>query len=254
MGADQHVNWLDAAASTLDWWAEAGVDTLVDDTPRDWFTRESDTPAIAPVPAAVTSPGGTARGGAAAPAIDSALPDTIEAFAAWRISAAAPEADWRGDFLNASGAIDAAIAVIVDCPDADDASAGRLLSGAAGVLFDRMLAAIGLTRDTIYLAPVCAKRPLAGRMPRDVEARLGDVARHHLGFATPKRILCLGNAASRAITGTDMPANRGRLHSFNHKSGDIGVVTSFHPRLLLERPALKAEAWKDLQLLIGDLS
>ena len=50
-----------------------------------------------------------------------------------------------------------------------------------------------------------------------------------------------------------MPANRGRLHGFNHRSGQTGVVASFHPRLLLDRPALKAEAWKDLQLLMGEM-
>ena len=144
--------------------------------------------------------------------------------------------------------------VVVDCPDPDDAREGRLLSGSIGTLFDRMLAAIGLSRETVHIATVCAKRPLAGRMPREIEARLTEIARHHVGLATPKRILCLGNAASRAIVGTEMPGNRGILHPFNHRSGDIGVVTTFHPRLLLEKPALKAEAWKDLQLLMGNMS
>ena len=240
MGADQHFDWLASAASTLDWWAEAGVDTLVDDAPRDW---------LAP-PAARTQPSAPAPRAAA----DQALPDTLDTFVAWRVSPDAPEHSWRGPFVTASGAADAAIMVVVDCPDAEDAREERLLAGSAGVLFDRMLAAMGLTRERVYLASVCTKRPIAGRMPREVEAQLGAIARHHVGLATPKRVLCLGNAASRAITGTEMPANRGILHVFNHRSGDIGVVTSFHPRLLLERPALKAEAWRDLQLLMGDMT
>ena len=253
MGADQHFDWLASAASTLDWWAEAGVDLLVDEAPRDWLAP----PEAHPQPSVATPP----RDGSPAPIVTTPLgafpetfPDTIDAFTDWRRSDAAPEATWRGPALGASGPVDARIAIVVDCPDAQDGEAGALLSGSVGILFDRMLAAIGLTRETVYLMPVCTKRPVAGRMPREIEARLGEIARHHLGLATPKRVLCLGNAASRAIVGTDMPANRGPLHVFNHRSGDIGVVTSFHPRLLLDKPALKAEAWKDLQVLMGDLT
>lgn len=246
MGADQHFDWLASAASTLDWWAEAGVDTLVDEAPCDWLAPPAPTVSAELYPSAVPT--------AIASAVVDALPATLGAFAAWRNSPTAPEAAWRGAFLSATGPADAAIMVVVDCPDPDDGRDGRLLAGPSGILFDRMLAAIGLTREAVYLVPVCAKRPIAGRMPREVEARLGEIARHHVHLATPQRVLCLGNAASRAITGTEIPASRGLLHSFNHSGGDIGVVASFHPRLLLEKPALKAEAWKDLQLLMGNLT
>ena len=242
MGADQHFDWPATAASALDWWCEAGVDTLVDAVPHDWFAAE---PRLA-APREAAPLATTAE--------PEALPDTIEAFVAWRTSAAAPEAPWRGTTVAASGPVDAAIMVLADCPDGDDGAAGVLMTGEVGMLFDRMLAAIGLSRDTVHLAAVCAKRPVAGRMPREIEARLGEIARHHVALGRPTRLLCLGNAASRAILGTDMPANRGNLHRFNHRSGQTGVVASFHPRLLLEKPALKAEAWKDLQLLMRGLT
>ncbi|TPG12486.1 uracil-DNA glycosylase [Sphingomonas oligophenolica] len=255
MGADQHFDFLGHAASALDWWADAGVDMLVDDAPRDWLAPPE--PAAVPAAGGHTPPRADASAiatGALPDTVPATLPDTLEAFAAWRSSADAPESAWRGPFLGPTGPADAAIMIVVDCPDPDDAHGGHLLSGSVGKLFDRMLAAIGLARDAVYLVPVCAKRPIAGRMPREVEARLGDIARHHVRLATPKRVLCLGNAASRAITGTEMPASRGLLHGFNHRGGNIGVVASFHPRLLLEKPALKAEAWKDLQLLMGNLT
>ena len=240
MGADQHFDWLGTAASALDWWQEAGGDCIVDDVPRDWF--------------AAAEPARGAPVSAGPPVVpDTELADDIAAFLAWRTSPDAPEATWHGPALPATGPMDARIMVLVDCPDPDDAQGGQLLGGATGRLFDRMLAAIGLTRADIHLAAVATKRPIAGRMPHEIEARLGSIARHHAALAAPARLLCLGNAASRAILGTEMPANRGHLHGFNHKAGHIGVVASFHPRLLIQRPALKAEAWKDLQMLMGDM-
>jgi len=233
-------------ASALDWWREAGVDVLVDDGVRDWF-------AAPPAPIAVTA-ATVAATAASAPA---ALPATLEAFAAWRLGADAPEAAWSGVSLAASGPADAKIMVLVDCPDREDGDAGALLSGTTGKLFDRMLAAIGLSRETVHVAAVCARRPAAGRMPREIEARLGEVARHHIGLVAPERLLLLGDATARAVLGMDRQAAKGDLRAFNHESGTTGagttgVVASLHPRLLIERPAMKAESWRDLQLLVKD--
>lgn len=228
-----------AIASVLDWWADAGVDVLVDDAVRDWFA----------VPVAkVAAP---APGTAAAVGSTSALPPSIEAFAAWRTGPEAPEAGWSGVSLAASGPANAKVMVLIDCPEREDGDAGALLSGAAGRLFDRMLAAVGLARDEVHLAAVCARRPAAGRVPREVEARLGEVARHLVELAAPERLLLLGEATSRAILAADRASVRGSLQPFNHKGGQTQVVASHHPRLLIERPALKAESWRDLQLLMG---
>jgi uracil-DNA glycosylase family 4 len=254
VGADQTIDWRNTAASALDWWHEAGVDTLVDDAPRDWFA--------APEPLVVPS------AAPAAPVVaPSEMPHLLADFLAWRSGAKVPEADWSGVSLAAVGPADATVMVLVDCPDRDDGDAGALLSGASGRLLDKMLAAIGLTRDEVHLAAVCAKRPTAGRIQSEVEARLSEIAKHHIGLVAPKRLLLLGNAASRAILGTELQAARGRLHGFNHKTGETGsgsasgeasdetgVVASFHPRFLIEKPAAKAEAWKDLQMLMRGLT
>jgi len=243
VGADQHLDWMSSAASALDWWQDAGVDVLVEDAPRDWLAE----PMAAPVAFTALPP--------AAPVhVPAALPDTLADFIAWRLGDAVPEVEWRGVSIAASGPADADVMVLVDCPDKDDGAAGMLMTGQTGALFDRMLAAIGLSRETIHLAAVCARRPVAGRMPREVEARLAEISRHHIGLVAPKRLLLLGNAASRAILGAEMPGTRGSLHPFNHRRGETGVVASFHPRFLIEKPAAKAEAWKDLQLLMGGVS
>lgn len=232
MGADQHIDWAKEAASALSWWSDAGVDVLVEDEAFGWLVRQ---PEHAPEPPAV------------API---ALPATLDAFTAWRIGAEVPEARWGSPLIAASGPVTAELMVLVDCPERDDRDC--LLTGPAGRLFDRMLDAIGLTRGGIHLAAVCAARPVAGRMPRDTEARLAEIARHHLALVAPKRLLVLGNAASRAVLSAELTEARGSLRALNHRSGKTtAAAASFHPRFLLEKPVCKAEAWKDLQVLMG---
>lgn len=244
MGADQNFDWRMAAASAAEWWRDAGVDMLVDETPRDWTAA----PAVAR--RAATAP-------AVAEPVAVALPATLAAFIDWRTGPDAPEAGWPGTPLAAAGDPQSAIMVLVDMPDREDGEAGTLLSGAAGRLFDRMLAAIGRTRSDIYLASLCTARPIAGRLSLESEARLTEIARHHVALAAPRRLLLLGNAPSRALSGADVARGRGGLHSINLAIGQYSVtvetVASFHPRLLLERPAEKARAWKDLQMLVTGL-
>ena len=251
MGADLDISWQTAAASAIDWWREAGVDALVDEAPRDW---------LAAVEPAKTAPRAAAALAAVAEIIP--LPDTLAAFEAWRIGPDAPEAGWPGRPIAAQGSAASDIMVMIDLPEREDADSGILMSGAAGRLFDRMLAAIGLDRASIYLVPVCATRPVAGRVSPEIEDRLNEVARHHVLLARPKRLLLLGNAPSRALLGADATRARGSLHVVNLNGvkqsvmgNDVATqaVASFHPRFLLERPAAKAEAWKDLQMLIGSL-
>lgn len=239
------------AASLLDWWHDAGVDLLVEDAPRDWMAEPVQPVTFAPTPLTPAAPRTAAPVMAPAPTL---LPDTLAEFLEWRLSDAAPEASWDGVSLTATGPADAALMVLVDCPDRDDGEAGQILSGAPGRLFDRMLAAIGQSRDTVHLASVCARRPLAGRTPADMETRLADIARHHVGLIRPRGLLLLGNAASRAVLGTELTSARGHLHAVDHKNGKSQAIASFHPRFLIEKPMAKAESWKDLQLLMGELA
>jgi DNA polymerase len=231
VGADQHLDW-QAAASALDWWVAAGVDVLVDDAPRNWLAPPA--PAVAP---------------AAAPVVSGAMPADWAGYAAWRSGPHAVEHRWPGQWVVASGPADARLMVLSDCPDHDDVACGSLLTGEAGQLFDRMLAAIGLARDAVHLASVCAKRPTAGRVPPGEAAQLAGLARHNVALVGPAALLVLGNAASRAILASDAVPARGRLHSFDHGDRQVPVIASYHPRYLLEKPAAKAGAWADLRAL-----
>lgn len=251
MGDAQIFDWAKASASTLEWWAAAGVDVLVGDDPFDWLAApEPEAPAR---PAERRAPD---REGRAAPSPAAAqplvLPPTLEGFLAWRTGGEAPEAAWGGALLPATGPGTADLMILIDCPDRDDGEG--LLTGATARLFDRMLAAIGRSRADVHLAAVTATRPIAGRLPPEQADALFAIARHHVALVGPKRLLTLGNAASRALLSMDVAEARGRLHVVEHKGGrSTEVVASYHPRLLRERPAAKAEAWRDLQLLVGGI-
>lgn len=234
------------AASILDWWHDAGVDLLVEEEARDWSAPE-------PVRIPRIMPGQMPAAAVPTAAPVASLPDTLDAFLTWRLSDAAPEASWDGISLTATGPADAALMVLVDCPDRDDGEAGQILSGAPGRLFDRMLAAMGQSRETVHIASVCARRPIAGRTPAGLEARLAEIALHHVGLVAPRGLLLLGNAASRAVLGTELTDARGHSHVIDHKSGKSTGVATFHPRFLIEKPMAKAESWKDLQRVMGDL-
>lgn len=235
MGGEPVQDWQKAVASTLEWWRDAGVDMLVEDDVRDWLART-------PPPAAPA----TAELAVAAPAVET-LPDTLEAFVEWRLSDAAPEAGWHMPRFMPTGPADAEWVLVTDVPEAEDSE--MLMSGPAGRLLDKMLAAIGLSRESVHLLPLAWARPLTGRIAPDDEARLIELARHHLSLLRPQKLFLLGQSASRVLAETNGDSLTNPIRAVNHFGGKTLAVASFHPRFLLERPAAKGEAWKHLLLL-----
>lgn len=243
MGIEGATDWRAEAASALQWWRDAGVDVLVDDAPRDWTARAAAPVGNEPVRGPVR----------AEPEPEAPLPATLEAFLDWRFAAGAPEAVSGEPLVLPEGDPASPLMVVTDLPDFDGGSPA-LLGGAAGALFDRILAAIGQSRESIYLVPLCATRPITGQVPRELEEKLGEMLRHHVGLTTPARLLLLGQSASRAILGTGPARRQDCFTPFNHSGGQSLAIATFHPRFLLNKPAAKADAWKDLQLLIGGQS
>ncbi len=233
------MDWREATVSALDWWREAGVDTLVDDLPRDWTAREAKptAPGAAPPPPLAE--------------VEAPLPATLEAFVDWRFVTHAPESSWGEPIVVPNGNPAAPLMVMTDLPELRDAEAGSLMTGPSGQLLDKILAAIGHDRDGVYLVSLCAARPVTGQVPRDAEPRLSELARHHIALTAPKQLLLLGETVSRAILGPEVAASGQRLHKVNYEGGQSAAVAIRHPRFLIDKPAAKADAWKNLQLLIG---
>ena len=231
MGRETVQDWRQTLSSALEWWQDAGIDALVDEEPRDWLARRT--------PPAEAMPGAVA---VAAPV--EVLPDTLDTFIAWRMSEAAPEQTWLTPRVAPAGSPDAEWAIFTDMPEPDDTDA--LLTGPSGRLLDRMLAAVGLSRDSVYIASLAVARPLTGRIPSEQQARLVELARHHLGLIAPKKLLILGQATSCVLDETSTAAGFNRIHDINHSGARMRALATYHPRLLIERPAAKSEVWRHL--------
>ena len=240
-------------AAALRWWDDMGVDTLVEDAPQPWLGR-----AAKAVDPQISEP----HAGVAAsppPVVEAPLaplPPSLEALVDWLMQdAAVPEAGPADRRLRPFGTPGAAITIVTDMPEQGDAEAGMLLSGDAGQLFDRMLAAIGLDRSSVYCLPLCPGRPPTGRLSPLALTRLGDIARHHITLAAPKRVWLLGQATSQALLGEDATIFADKMGAdMKQVAEGPPCIASLHPRLLLQAPQRKAAVWKDMQALIGGLA
>ena len=139
--------------------------------------------------------------------------------------------------------------VTVDMPSAE----GGLLAGEAGALFDRMLVAIGRSRETIYLASLSPIRTPTGIIDERNAARLGDVARHHIALVAPRTLLLFGDICGKALVGAPVAGARGRWHEIATAKGPIKTLVTIKPEKLNDMPGMKKLAWADLQMLMEEL-
>lgn len=225
------------ALSALDWWMEAGVDTIVDDVPYNWLAAASP---VAPEPVAPASALATA----------SAFPTTLAEYRRWLIADALIPGP-ANNRIDAIGDPESGTMVIVDMPEAVDRTNGTLLSGDAGALFDRMLAAMKLERAAIYMAPFSPARSATGRLSESDCATLAPLMRQHIALAAPKRVLLMGDAPTKALLGKPLAQARGEIQALDIAGSPIPTIASFHPRFVLERPDYRKPAWADLQMFMA---
>lgn len=233
----------DVIASALGWWADAGVDSLADDSNRDWLATP---PAKAEPSAAPAIP-------AAAPPPPDAPPETLEALHTLLATgdympAAAPP----GRRVAPAGTPGAELMIIADMPDPHDTEAGHLFGAETGPLFDAMLAAMGRDRTQIYYAALSPVR-IAGRIDDKQGEALAQLMRHHIALARPKALILFGDETARWLIGPDALNNRGGLRCVEHDGGNLPAIATLHPRHMRRMPALKAAAWADMRLLLGVL-
>ena len=228
------------ALSALDWWAEAGVDALADDLPRDWLAAPA-------APVTVAETGSVARPTTLpSPAAAVTLPDTLSAFRAFLLSDSAipGPANIRIDAMGDPGS---GIAIVVDMPEAEDRASGSLLSGEVGALFDRMLGAIKLERAQAYLIPFSPARPTTGRLSEPLIKALKPLLLHHLALAAPKKLLLLGDAPVQALLGQPAAKARDAEHALPIGSSTVPTVATIHPRLVNMKREWRPLIWADLQ-------
>src|SRR5829696_2972470 len=224
----------DWAASTLKWWHDAGVDTIVGETPRDWLN---------PAPAS-----GPAAAAAAAPAHAEAFPAALDAFQAWLIDGDLALPVPAAGRVGPSGDPASGLMVLIDMPSAADIAASHLLSGEPGVLFDRMMAAIGRGRGSLYLASLSPARTASGALDAGAATRGAEIGRHHVGLVRPAALLLFGDACAKALLGGSVAQTRGKSHELETAAGKISTFATIRPEKLVSQPGLKKLAWDDLQM------
>jgi uracil-DNA glycosylase len=135
-------------------------------------------------------------------------------------------------------------------PGADEDAQGFPFVGAAGQLLDKMVAAMGIARDDVYVCNIVKCRPPKNRTPEPEEmSTCMPYLTEQLSLVEPQVIVALGKTAVQGLFGTaeGITRIRGRWRLYQ---GRIAVMPTFHPAYLLRNPAAKREVWQDLQLVL----
>jgi uracil-DNA glycosylase len=138
--------------------------------------------------------------------------------------------------------------VIGEAPGAEEDRQGEPFVGRAGQLLNAMLRAIGLPRETVFIANVLKSRPPGNRDPKpeEVAACLPYLMRQ-IALLQPKLMLAVGRIAAQNLLATDLSLSRlrGQVHTFGELNTPL--IVTYHPAYLLRTPADKRKAWEDLK-------
>ena len=142
----------------------------------------------------------------------------------------------------------AAIMLVGEGPGREEDLQGRPFVGPAGQLLDRMLAAVDLRREQVYITNIVKCRPPNNRNPEDAEAHacLPFLRRQFL-LIRPKIIVCLGAVAARHLCDPSVRITRDR-GKWWVKNG-VRILPTYHPAALLRDEQKKRDAWLDFQSL-----
>ncbi len=147
----------------------------------------------------------------------------------------------------------AELLLIGEGPGRDEDLLGRPFVGAAGMLLEKMLAAIHLSRNDVYIANVVKCRPPGNRAPEaDETAACMPFLRAQVALIRPRVIVLLGASALRAVLGNEMRITQRRGQWAERKG--IWIMPTFHPAALLRDESKKRPVWEDLKLVRDKLA
>lgn len=158
----------------------------------------------------------------------------------------------RTHLVFGAGNAQADLLFVGEGPGADEDQQGVPFVGKAGQLLTKMIAAMGLSRERVYIANIIKCRPPQNRNPQaDEIAACRPFLDQQIAAIKPKVICALGTFAAQTLlhTQTRISNLRGRFHDLN----GVKVLPTFHPAYLLRSPGEKKRVWSDLQLIMADL-
>ena len=269
-----------SARDLLAFYQEAGVDSLVGETPVDRFADPVSRPAKAPSqsadvseradtrpPARPNSTVGISRTPAAIPSNGGLAPPPspdAAVMAAREAARSAPDLQTLRDMLErfegcglratasrlvfADGNPAARVMLVGEAPGRDEDIEGLPFVGRSGKLLDLMLAAIGLDRTSVYIANVVPWRPPGNRTPTPQETAIClPFILRQIELADPDILVCMGNPSTQTLLGTKdgITKTRGRWFTFHTGTREIRAMPTYHPAFLLRSPLQKRFAWRD---------
>ncbi|GGC18513.1 hypothetical protein GCM10011371_02580 [Novosphingobium marinum] len=238
----------EAVAAALDWWRLAGVDCDFADEPQEWLAE----PAPVAEKASEKQPEQRDRPVAARKAVPepkpgpvvpdkAGWPGDLDTFRAWWLAESWLDGGRTGGRVPPRGKAHAELMVVVPEPEAEDGE--RLLSGAQGRLLDAILAAMGIPAEAACVASALPRHTPMADWDAVAAQGLGEVLRHHIALAAPRRLLVLGNNILPLI-GNDTAQRPAVSLNFNHESTNIPLLAARSLPALMSRPAWKAELWR----------
>jgi DNA polymerase len=159
----------------------------------------------------------------------------------------------RKQTVFARGTGSSGVCFVGEGPGADEDAQGFPFVGKAGQLLDRMIAAMGLGRDDVYVCNIVKCRPPKNRKPEpDEMAACRPYLAEQLDLIEPKVIVALGATAVEGLLGISGGITRLR-GTWRLYGGRIAVMPTFHPAYLLRTPEAKREVWNDLKEVLKHL-
>ena len=250
------------ARDLLDFYAETGVDALLRESPVDRFV--STDPAapsarfVRPVAPSTDLDSGSRATLAAPPAPDEAvmqarsgaknaktldeLRTILDSFEGCALKSTASQ------LVFADGNPEARLMLVGEAPGRDEDIEGLPFVGRSGKLLDRMLAAIGLDRASVYIANIVPWRPPGNRTPTPQESQIClPFILRQIELADPDILVCLGGPSAQTLLGIKegITKTRGRWFALETGKREIRAMPTFHPAFLLRSPLQKRFAWRD---------
>jgi DNA polymerase len=154
----------------------------------------------------------------------------------------------RRQVVFGTGSANAALMFVGEAPGADEDIKGEPFVGRAGQLLTKIIEAIDLKREDVYIANVIKCRPPGNRNPEPVEVETcSPFLLRQIQTVRPRVIVALGTFAAQTLLATDAPISRlrGRVHEYRD---GIRLVPTFHPAYLLRSPDKKRDVWEDMKI------
>jgi DNA polymerase len=157
-----------------------------------------------------------------------------------------PLGSTRNKFVFGVGNPHADVVLIGEAPGAEEDAQGEPFVGRAGQLLNKILEAVGMTREEVYICNIIKCRPPENRepLPSEMETCVPYLWKQ-LELIKPKIILCLGRVSAQMLLKTNDGLNKLRGQVFDYQGSK--VLITYHPAALLRNPGWKRPTWEDMQ-------